>query len=80
MLRQQVVEPVVTEGPAALIRENGSVGVAVKLFEPAPQGRRRILAQRRTAFLASLAMTTQMGTRAKLNILAEVVPLFRTSA
>ena len=79
VLGEQVVESVVTEKAAALIREDGGVRFAAKFLQPVPQRCRRVLAQRRTAFLASLAMATHMGTGAELDIPAAQTEEFRRS-
>ena len=44
MLGEQVVESVVTEKAAALIREDGGVRFAAKFLQPVPQRCRRVLA------------------------------------
>ena len=77
MLGQEVVEAVVAERTAALIGEQRVVRFATAFPQPCPQRCRRVLAQRRTPLLSSLAVAAHMGAGAKLDVLAAQTDEFR---
>ena len=77
MLGQEVVEAVVAERTAALIEEQRVVRFATAFPQPCPQRCRRVLAQRRTPLLSSLAVAAHMGAGAELDVLAAQTNEFR---
>ena len=63
-------QPVVAERAAAVVREDRPAGFGGQLVQPRPQRHEGVLAQRRAALLAALALAAQMASRVELHILA----------
>jgi hypothetical protein len=70
MLVEQVLQRVVTQGGASHAREERIGGLTASLAQPVAQHSDHVLAQRRAAPLAALALAADMRAHAKNDVVA----------